>query len=165
MDAAMTTKYNYKYYNVETHQHQGTFPDLYWESEYVPLYGCEKVSVALRIYPTGDNAKNRGYVSAFLYFKCEDPTASLEYNYSMNVSGKTTKQRQANGVTVEDGGDTEFGAGWGFGKHCAMDSVFQAKQVELEYSVTVVQFTQKAGDNTVITRPVGEQEICATSKV
>lgn len=143
----------YNYYRL-TDKHLGNFPNLYWCSPRVPLYGCEGVHVSLRIYPTGDGTS--GEVSAYIYLHCDDPSAELNIKCSLKLLDFHQQFSQA----IIDNKNT---IGWGWTGFCNMKPLFQVAEVPVEFTVTVLQFKTTKQNHVMVTRPEGTCQHLLTS--
>jgi hypothetical protein len=156
----MKTTIVYQYYNFETHEHKGTHPNIYFETEQVPLNGCTGVSASIRLYPNGNNS-NRKNASIFTVFYCEDSKVSLRLKYSIAIiphSDKlypVTPDKPITGgnegyvVSVGGGGHSmvQFGQEFGYPGLCDIRIVHQ-QLLQLKNTLEVLEY--KRGDNVIV---------------
>lgn len=163
----MTTKFIYKYYDVKTHVHKGTFPYVYWDSDPIPLYGCPGITSFLRFYPTGNEGGN-GYASVFFYFNSTSPkTTTLQIKsliFQITPNGGYGTSNQMGPYTVGVGGISEFGAGRGWYQIVGIESIFKEPKHTLQYTVTVDKVIDKQDNSEIVIQPAGQQEVTHTSK-
>ncbi len=146
----MTTKISYTSYNVETNTHQGTFPNTYWESEQIPLYECEEVKAAIRLYPVGDGKESRGNVGLFVWFYGKPQAFTLEVdNMEIKLTGN---EEVVHSEKVEKRmGDKQVGRGWS--DFCSTNTIL-GKDVQIDCSITIKLISETDGKR-ITTWPYG----------
>lgn len=139
-------------YNVETSIHQGTFPNCYWESDRIPLYGCEGVAIATAIYPFGNSNESRGDICAYINFYGISSNLTLDVNFVITLRGNQIVSRSSpyhSEVTI--GADD-----WGWASFCNLD-VIKGSDVTIEVTVTVKTISLKEGNRKTTTHPAGSR--------
>ena len=152
----MTTKFQYNYYDAFTHKHSGVFPDMYWESQRVALYGCPGITTCLRIYPT-DGQGVRGYAGVYIFIHSTSGKEVLEVKTRIHMLGHDEGE-QAPSFTVGEGCEVPFGEGNGWTQLFESAEILKEPKISISYSVTVLKITEREGVDETITRPAGEKE-------
>jgi hypothetical protein len=149
----MATTIIYKYYNIGTHQHQG-HPNIFWETESVPLHGCSGVSASIRLYPYGNSA-TEGYASLYIRFYGGDDNILLKTNATCTIRG-TKEVTLRMEISVGQGQMVEFGGGRGWVKFCNFAVVQDTSQVTLTCRIEILEFIMKCGKRITTIYPTGE---------
>ncbi len=150
----MTTTLCYKSYSVETCEHTTTFPNMYWESENVPLYGCEQVSMAIIIYPFGASATNRGNVGIYVRYYCEaDITLQVQSTILVKIGNGQPKVE----VYAKLLDKTQFGQGFGSPKIFPSSCFAEGTTMDVSCTVSIKEFVVKRGGKTITTTPAGSR--------
>lgn len=130
--------------------HKGDFPNCYWDSQRVPLYGADEVKCFLRVYPSGK--ATTGYTSIYLHFERElnEQTSYFEADISIYIN-KTQKEDKAiigdpdAAVVLKV---VPFGKAYGWLKFCPITEVFIEEAIEVGFTLTIKK---------IVITPIGER--------
>jgi hypothetical protein len=151
----MTTKYQYRSYNINTHKHVGTFPNIFWESAPINLYGGEGITATISIFPIGSESSARGKTTAFVTLNYKGPSVlSVEIDVSISIRGSRVATRSGR-WECGDRGSIPFGTrkGWHID---SSDSVLESGAVDVGFIVTIRKITKYGIGCTQTIIPKGE---------